>query len=63
VEAGALDAEELLPTHRLQPVVEAWRAAPKATRREIRDRVGDSFSYFEINVARAHALRALVSER
>ena len=62
VEAGALDAEELLPPHRLQPVVEAWRTAPKATRREIRDRVGDSFSYFEINVARAHALRALVSE-
>ena len=62
VESGALNAEELLPPHRLNPVAEAWRASPRATRREIRDRVGESFSYFEINVARAYALRAVVSE-
>ena len=62
VQAGLVDAEELSPAHRLEPAVRAWQSNPQATRREIRDQIGDSFSYYEINIGRAKYLRSTEAE-
>jgi ATP-dependent DNA helicase RecQ len=51
-EANLIDSTRLIDPAKINPLQTAWRANPKAGLREIRDAVGEEFSYFEIKLVR-----------
>ena len=53
IEASQLEGSALLPPFELQPLLAAWDRTPDASLRELRESVGETYSYFAIKVARA----------
>jgi ATP-dependent DNA helicase RecQ len=53
VERGVLHAQEFMSEDQLHLLRTAWREHPKSGLREMRDRVGEQHSYFDLRVARA----------
>lgn len=62
IEAGQLEGTALLPPFELQPLLAAWERTPDASLRELRESVGETYSYFAIKVARAESLRTRLAE-
>lgn len=59
VESGELEAEKLLPAGKLEKIVEAYQQGMEQSS-EIKERLGDGFSYSEIRIGIAHAKRLAV---